>query len=63
VSQKARVIAAVLSMLIAAAGLSQYWPRIRAVDIVAIFAAGALVGATLSGLIVSLKVARGSGRP
>jgi hypothetical protein len=59
--QKARVVAAVLSMVVAATGLSQFSPRVRSVDIVAIFAAGALVGSTLTGLIVSLKARRADG--
>lgn len=50
--QKARVVVAALSMIAAAAGLSQFSARVRAVDIVAIFAAGALVGATITGLVV-----------
>lgn len=61
--QKARGVVAVLSMIAAAAGLSQFSPRVRAVDILAIFAAGALVGSTLTGLIVSIKAARGSRHP
>ena len=60
---KARVVIAALSIVAAAAGLSQYSPRLRAVDIVAIFAAGALVGSTLTSLIVGLKAARGSRQP
>jgi hypothetical protein len=62
-SQKARVVTVVLSMLAAAAGLSQFSPRVRRVDILAIFAAGALAGSTLTSLIVSFKAARGSRQP
>jgi hypothetical protein len=61
--QKARVVTAVLSMIAAAAGLSQFSPRVRNVDILAIFAAGALVGSALTSLIVSFKTARGSRQP
>jgi hypothetical protein len=62
-SQTARVVTVVLSMIAAAAGLSPFSPRVRSVDILAIVAAGALVGSTLTSLIVSLTAARGSRQP
>ncbi len=55
---KTRVLIAVLALIAAVSGLSQFSARVRTVDIVAIFAAGAVVGATFTELIVSMRAAR-----
>ena len=59
-SQRLRVVVFVLPLIVTVAAARQVAPHLRAVDFVAVFAAGILFGVSLASLIRAL---RGGGAP